>query len=210
MHVFVMHCMPATESHASIPWWIWSQPLTIRQARRKMHLKELQQDSLKQSNPLERNPLFLMFSVWHFRLDPFWHILVFFMWRFIFVPLGTSTATTVMMMMMMMMSSWVHCQWSSSTANLGCLLLAGMALPSQLGWRSKTTFAFARWDRKIGILSLPLVDFFWTSRVSILCILPLWYFHILTSIAHSLVVIRSVFQWLCQWLKFRSVGYNVG
>ena len=64
MHVFVMHCMPATESHASIPWWIWSQPLTIRQARRKMHLKELQQDSLKQSNPLERNPLFLMFSVW--------------------------------------------------------------------------------------------------------------------------------------------------
>lgn len=34
------------------------------QSDRHEHLKELQQDSLKQSNPLERNPLFLMFSVW--------------------------------------------------------------------------------------------------------------------------------------------------
>lgn len=136
------------------------------------------------------------------RSDTFW---CFFMWRFIFVPLGTSTATTVMMMMMM--SRWVHCQWSSPTAILGCLLLAGMAfaVATWLAFESDFCIRKMRQEDKNSII-LPLVDFFWTSRVSILWILPLWYFHILTSIAHGLVVNRSVFQ----WLKFRSVGYNVG
>lgn len=82
------------------------------------------------------------------RSDTFW---CFFMWRFIFVPLGTSTATTVMMMMMM--SRWVHCQWSSPTAILGCLLLAGMAFAVATWLAFESDFCIARWDRKIRILS---------------------------------------------------------